>query len=191
MTSRFSSSSPTTTFAQPKTPYKYILPTLWSQLHTIWIAVDCIWNLMAHAQKPDFVFRRKRTCPFKSRGPQFSRLLAAEVYASAIVMLDTPCSEVVWKVLATHSIRQLPLHFPSRASPCAITFQLDSTRSALANSQQTRDILWIWVCDDGHCLLPVSSIMKMEKRRFQLNVGKFFSIIHDYVFRNMIFSMTS
>jgi len=29
-------------------------------------------------------------------------------------------------VLATHSIRQFPLHFPSRASPCAITFQLES-----------------------------------------------------------------
>ena len=42
-------------------------------------------------------------------------------------MLDTPCSEVVWRVLATHSIRQFSLHFPSRASPCAITFKLDST----------------------------------------------------------------
>jgi hypothetical protein len=42
-------------------------------------------------------------------------------------MLDTPCSEVVWRVLATHSIRQFPLHFPSRASPCAIIFQLEST----------------------------------------------------------------
>jgi hypothetical protein len=31
------------------------------------------------------------------------------------------------RVLATHSIRQFPLHFPSRASPCAITFQLDCT----------------------------------------------------------------
>ena len=30
-------------------------------------------------------------------------------------MLDTPSSEVVWRVLATHSIRQFPLHFPS---PC-------------------------------------------------------------------------
>ena len=46
--------------------------------------------------------------------------------ASAVVMLDTPCSEVVWRVLATHCIRQFPLHFPSRASPCAITFQLES-----------------------------------------------------------------
>ena len=61
------------------------------------------------------------------RGRQFSRILAAEVCASAVVMLDTPCSEVVWGVLVTHSIRQFPLHFPSYASPCAITFQLDST----------------------------------------------------------------
>ena len=44
-------------------------------------------------------------------------------------MLDTPCSDVVWRVIATHSIRQFPLHFPSRASPCAIAFQLDSTIS--------------------------------------------------------------
>jgi hypothetical protein len=29
--------------------------------------------------------------------------------------------------MATHSIRHFPLHFHSRASPCAITFQLDST----------------------------------------------------------------
>jgi hypothetical protein len=51
------------------------------------------------------------------------------VCASAVVMLDTPCSEVVWTILATHSIRRFPLHFPSRASPCAITFQLVSTSS--------------------------------------------------------------
>ena len=42
-------------------------------------------------------------------------------------MLDTPCFEVVWRVVATHSIRQFPLHFSPRASPCAVTFQLDST----------------------------------------------------------------
>jgi hypothetical protein len=37
----------------------------------------------------------KRTSPFKSVGRQFSWLLAAEVCASALVMLDTPSSEVV------------------------------------------------------------------------------------------------
>ena len=79
---------------------------------------------MAHAQKPDFVFRRNGRVHLNRQGRQFSRLLAAQVCASAVVMLDTPCSEVVWRVLATQSIR---LHFPSRASPSAITFQLDST----------------------------------------------------------------
>jgi len=46
-------------------------------------------------------------------GRKFSRLLAAEVCASAVVMLDTPCSEFVRRVLATHCIRQFSLHFPS------------------------------------------------------------------------------
>jgi len=89
--------------------------------------VDCVWNVMAHEQKPDFVFRRNERVHLNRRGCQFSRILASEVCASAVVMLDTPCSEVVWRVVATHSIRQFPLHFPSHASPSAITFQLDST----------------------------------------------------------------
>ena len=73
-----------------------------------------------------FLLSAKRTNPFKSAGRrQFIRLLAAEVWASAVVMLDTPCSEVVWRVLATHCILLSPFHFPSRASPCAITFQLE------------------------------------------------------------------
>ena len=42
-----------------------------------------------------FRLSAKQTSPFKpARGRQFSRLLAAEVCASAVVMLDTPCSEV-------------------------------------------------------------------------------------------------
>jgi hypothetical protein len=82
--------------------------------------------VMAHAQKPDFVFPRNGRVHINRRGRQFSRLLAAEVCASAVVTLDTPRSEVAGRVLTTHSIRQFPLHFPSRASPCAITFQLES-----------------------------------------------------------------
>jgi len=41
-------------------------------------------------------------------------------------MLNTQCSEVVRSVLATHSIRQFPLHFPSLESPCAIMYQQES-----------------------------------------------------------------
>jgi hypothetical protein len=77
--------------------------------------VEASWNVMAHAQKQDFVFRRNGRVHLNRRGRQFCRLLAAEVCASAAVMLDTPCSEVVWRVLATHSIRQFP---HSLSLPC-------------------------------------------------------------------------
>ena len=83
-----------------------------------------------------FSLSAQRTSPFKSAGGrQFSRLLAAEVCAAGVVILDTPCSEVRWRVLPTHSIRQFPLHFPSRASPCAITFQLEPTSSPKRRGQ--------------------------------------------------------
>ena len=101
--------------------------------------LDCVWNVMAHAQKAYFVFRRNGRVNLNRRGRQFSPLLAAEVYASAVVMLDTPCSEVVWRVLTTHSIRKFPPHFPSRVSPCAIRFQLDSTTNGVVVSDSTSD----------------------------------------------------
>ena len=87
--------------------------------------VEASWIVRPRSQKADFFFRRNGQVHLNRQGRQFSRLLAAEVCASAVVMLDKPCSEVVWRVLATHSIRQFPLHFPSRASPCDITFELE------------------------------------------------------------------
>jgi hypothetical protein len=80
--------------------------------------VDCIWNVMAHAQEPDFVFRPNGWVHLNRQGLQFSRLLATEVCASAVVMVDTSSSEVVWRVLATHSIRQFPLHSPPCVTVC-------------------------------------------------------------------------
>jgi hypothetical protein len=44
------------------------------------------WNVMAHAQKPDFVFRRNARVHLNRRGRQFSRILAAEVCASAFIV---------------------------------------------------------------------------------------------------------
>jgi len=113
--------------------------------------VGCVWNVMAHAQKPEFIFRRKGRVHLHRRGRQFSRLLAAEVCPSAVVMLVTPCSGVVWRVLATHSIRQLPFHFPSRASPCAITFQLHSstaTRKPWQPSMYSSDKATDWLIEE-------------------------------------------
>jgi len=46
-------------------------------------------------EETSFRLSAKQTSPFESAGGrQFSRLLAAEVCASAVLMLDTPCSEV-------------------------------------------------------------------------------------------------
>jgi hypothetical protein len=70
--------------------------------------LEANWNVMAHAQKPDFVFRRNGRVHLNQRGRQFSRLLAAEVCASTVVMLDTPCSEVVWRVLANPPFASSP-----------------------------------------------------------------------------------
>ena len=57
--------------------------------------VELARNMMAHAQKPDFVFRLNGRVNLNRRGSQFSRLLAAEVCASAVVMVGKPRCEVV------------------------------------------------------------------------------------------------
>ena len=102
--------------------------------------VGCVLNVMPHAQKPDFVFRQNGRVHFNPQWRQFGRLLAAVVCASAVVMvvmLDTPCSEVMWRVLATHPIRQFYLHFLSHASPCAITLHRESTKMILQTNVAT------------------------------------------------------
>ena len=116
---------------------------------------------MAHAQKPDFAFRRNGRVHLNRWGRQFSRLLAAEVCASAVVMvvmLDTPCSAVVWRVLATHSIRQFPLQFPSHASPCAVTFQLESIPQGATSVGRGYWFRWLCVC------MSDRTSPKMEKK---------------------------
>jgi hypothetical protein len=99
---------------------------------------------MVQALRRDFVFRRNGRVHLNRRGRQFSRLLAAEVGPSAAVMLDTPFSEVAWRVLATYSIPQFPLHFPSHASPCSITFQLDSTTYIDTPPTVLMQVAWFW-----------------------------------------------
>ena len=94
------------------------------------VFVRASWNVTSHAQKPDFVFRAKRTSPFKSArwaGRQFSRLLAAEVCAIS----GSNAGYTMFRVSVKNTVYPLhspfpPLHFSSRASPCAITFQQES-----------------------------------------------------------------
>jgi hypothetical protein len=57
----------------------------WVKLYKI-MTVETSWNVMAHAQKPDSVFRRNGWVHFNRRGLQSSRLLAAELCASASIV---------------------------------------------------------------------------------------------------------
>ena len=74
-----------------------------------------------------FRLSAKRTSPFKSVGASVQSTTGSRGVRISCSNAGYTMSKVVWRVLVTHSIRQFPLHFPSRASPCAITFQLDST----------------------------------------------------------------
>ena len=116
--------------------------------------------MMAYVQKPDFVFRRNGRVHLIRRGRQFSRILAAELCESTVVMLDTLCSEVVWRVLATHSIRQFPLHFPFRESPWAMTFQLDSTFNEMNSLLATKS---------GGTLVLSTTVVLSSSRTWQWN----------------------
>ena len=118
-----------------------------------------------------FRLSAKRTSPFKSAGGrQFSRLLAAEVCASAVVMLDTPCSEVVWRVLATHSIRQFTLHLPL---PCVTVRHYISTGLYLSPMVLLHTAKWkvlgsriLCVCLGvwcAVCSVPLGTMMQPER----------------------------
>ena len=82
---------------------------------------------MAHAQKPDLVFQRNGRVHLIWRGVSSFDCLAAEVCASAVVMvvtLDTPCSEVQCKTTG------YPLHShvsPSLSLPCVTVCHQVST----------------------------------------------------------------
>ena len=95
-----------------------LLTCIWCSYHCLWFSsvptgeyqvVDCIWNVMAHVQKSDFVFWRNGRVYLNRQGRQFSRLLTAELCASVVVMLDTPCSKVVWSAVKGTGY---PLHLP-------------------------------------------------------------------------------
>jgi len=101
-----------------RSPYTSYLPP--TQQGTL---LDCVWNVTAHVQKLHFIFRRNGRVDLNRRGRQFSRLLAAEVCASAVIMMDAPGSEVVKRGRMTRRMpypcrsHGIPMPFPRHAVP--------------------------------------------------------------------------
>ena len=82
-----------------------------------WIYTKITWNYSScgtwwHVQKPHFVFPRNGRVHLNRWGCQFSRLLAADVCASAVVMLDTPRCEVMWEYWLPTPFASFPFTSP-------------------------------------------------------------------------------
>jgi hypothetical protein len=93
--------------------------------------VEASWNVIAHALKPDFVFRRNGRVHLNRRGASVqsttgSRVVRISGSNAGYTMFRGSVKGTGYPL---HS--PVSLHFPSHASPCAITFQLDSTTRSL------------------------------------------------------------
>ena len=77
-----------------------------------------------------FGLSAKRTSPFKSAGASVQSTAGSRGVRISGSNAGYATLRGSMRVLATHSIRQFPLHLPSRASPCAIRFQLGSTAAS-------------------------------------------------------------
>jgi hypothetical protein len=104
--------------------------------------LEAIWNVMVHAQKPDFVFRRNGLVHLNRQGRQFSRLLATEVCASAfIVGSNAGCTMFRGSVKSTG----YPLHSsvsPSLPLPCVTVCHHFSTGLSSKTLLFMYNILW-------------------------------------------------
>ena len=80
----------------------------------------------------------------------------------------TPCSAVLWRVLATHSIRQSPFHFPSHATPCAITFKLESTAPLGSTKRRLYRCIQFLLCIVG--FLRLNHVMYWNSSKFSTQI---------------------
>ena len=69
-----------------------------------------------------FSLSPKRTSPFKSVGASVQSTAGSRGVGISFSNAGYITFGGGVRVLATHSIRQFPLHIPSRASPCATRF---------------------------------------------------------------------
>jgi hypothetical protein len=79
----------------------------------------------------------KRTSPFKSAGASVQSTAGSRGVRISVSNVGYTTFRGSVRVLATHSIRQFPLHFPLRAAPCAIRFQTQSTGNLFQGGKET------------------------------------------------------
>ena len=82
---------------------------------------------MVHTQEPDFVFPQSGRVHLNRCGASVQSTAGSRGVLISLSNFGYTTFGGGVRVLATHSIRQFPLHFPSRASPCATTFRTSST----------------------------------------------------------------
>jgi len=90
----------------------------------------CIVRLKIDGTRAETRFRLspKRTSPFLSRwGASVQSTTGSRGVRISVSNAGYTTFRGSVRELATHSIRQFPLQFPSRVSPCAIRFQTHST----------------------------------------------------------------
>jgi hypothetical protein len=98
------------------------------------LSVEASWNVMAHAQKTDFVFRRNGRVHLNRRGRQFSRLQAAEVWTLALTV-GSNAGYTMFR--GSEKGIGYSLHSPVSPSlplPCVTVCHHISTRVYLSNS---------------------------------------------------------
>ena len=95
--------------------------------------VEVSWNVMAHAQKPDFVFRRKGRVHLNrpGGGGGGGASVQSTTGSRGVRISGSNARYTVFRgrVKSTGYPLHSPVspHFPSHTPPCVITFQLDST----------------------------------------------------------------
>jgi len=111
--------------------------------------VDCVLKCDGTRAETRFRLPAKRTSPFKSAGGSVQSITgrrAVHISLQGLYCSCKPmfCSHVTLTGYPLHSILLFPIHFSSRASPCAITFQTHSSKiSALHSSSRLRSALQI------------------------------------------------
>ena len=98
-------------------------------LYTKALSTFCIARAERDGPRAETRFRLspKRTSPFKSVGASVQSTAGSRGVRISLSNVGYTTFGGVVRVLATHSIRQFPLHFPSCASPCTTRFRTSST----------------------------------------------------------------